>query len=92
MGAESWIYSSIVFCIMRQALEDFAQRSSKVRMNQSCRELALSLSHENPAISVSHVTVWRYQGLLACNGPRGRQRHVPGHGKPDTDWVTGPFS
>ena len=58
--------------------------------DQSSRELALSLMHENPAISVSHVTVWRYQVLLACNGPRGRQRHVPGHGKPDTDWVTGP--
>jgi len=58
--------------------------------DQSSRELALSLMHGNPAISVSHVTVWRYQGLLACNGPRGRQRHVPGHGKPDTAWVTGP--
>lgn len=58
--------------------------------DQSSRELALSLAHETPAISVSHVTVWHYQGLLACNGPRGRQRHVAGHGKPDTDWVSGP--
>ena len=58
--------------------------------DQSCRELALSLTQGKPAISVSHVTVWQYQKALACNGPRGRQRHVHGHRQPDTEWVTGP--
>jgi transposase InsO family protein len=36
------------------------------------------------------VTVWRYQVALACNGPRGRQRHAHPRGAPDTAWVTGP--
>ena len=58
--------------------------------DQSCRELALSLGLGIPAIPVSHVTVWRYQVALACNGPRGRQRHAHPLGAPDTDWVTGP--
>jgi len=58
--------------------------------DQSCRELALSLGQGIPAILVSHVTVWRYQVALTCNGPRGRQRHAHPLGAPDTDWVTGP--
>lgn len=58
--------------------------------DQSCRELALSLGLGIPAIPVSHVTVWRYQVALTCNGPRGRQRHAHRLGAPDTDWVTGP--
>lgn len=64
---------------------------SPAHADQSCRELALSLENkpESP-VSVSHVTVWRYQAALECNGPRGRQvtrRHGP---PPDTDWVSGP--
>jgi len=64
---------------------------SPVHADQSCRELALSLENkpESP-VSVSHVTIWRYQAALGCNGPRGRQvtrRHGPA---PDTDWVSGP--
>lgn len=58
--------------------------------DQSCRELALSLGLGIPAIPVSHVTVWRYQVALACNGPRGRQRRAQPLGAPDTDGVTGP--
>ncbi len=58
--------------------------------DQSCRELALSLAHGIPAISVSHVTIWRYQVALTCNGPRGRQRNAHSLISPDTDWVTGP--
>lgn len=58
--------------------------------DQSCRELALSLSLGIPAIPVSHVTVWHYQVALDCNGPRGRQRQARTLGAPDTDWVTGP--
>ena len=58
--------------------------------DQSCRELALSLSLGIPAIPVSHLTVWRYQVALDCNGPRGRQRQAHTLGAPDTDWVTGP--
>ena len=58
--------------------------------DQSCRELALSLSQGIPAIPVSHVTVWRYQVALACNGPRGRQRHAHPLSAPDTAWVSGP--
>ncbi|MEK7312722.1 MAG: DDE-type integrase/transposase/recombinase [Chloroflexota bacterium] len=58
--------------------------------DQSCRELALSLSLGIPAIPVSHLTVWRYQVALACNGPRGRQRRAHSLGAPDTDWVTSP--
>ena len=57
----------------------------------SCRELALALEQGLSPLSVSHVTIWHYQGALHCNGPRGRQ---VGHGlqrtAPDTDWVTGP--
>jgi len=52
--------------------------------DESCRELAASLAHGIPAISVSPVSVWRYQVALKCNGPRGRQVHArpgrPGHG------------
>jgi len=58
--------------------------------DQSCRELALSLAHGIPAIPVSPVTIWRYQVALACNGPRGRQRHAHRRGAPDTAWVTDP--
>lgn len=64
---------------------------SPAHADQSCRELALSLENASEqAVSVSFVTVWRYQVALDCNGPRGRQtsqRHGPA---PDTDWVTGP--
>jgi transposase InsO family protein len=64
---------------------------SSAHADQSCRELALSLENApEQAVSVSPVTVWRYQVALNCNGPRGRQtgqRHGPA---PDTDWVTGP--
>jgi putative transposase len=64
---------------------------SPVHADQSCRELALSLENSREsAFSVSHVTLWRYQAALGCNGPRGRQvsrRHGPA---PDTDWVSGP--
>ena len=64
---------------------------SPAHADQSCRELALSLENApEQAVSVSPVTVWRYQVALDCNGPRGRQtsqRHGPA---PDTDWVTGP--
>ncbi len=58
--------------------------------DESCRELAASLAHGIPAISVSSVSVWRYQVALKCNGPRGRQVHARHLGAPDTDWVTGP--
>ena len=58
--------------------------------DESCRELAASLAHGIPAISVSPVSVWRYQVALKCNGPRGRQVHARPLGVPDTDWVTGP--
>ncbi len=58
--------------------------------DQSCRELALSLGLGIPAIPVSHVTVWHYQVALACNGPRGRQRHAHPLSAPDTGWVRGP--
>ena len=66
---------------------------SPAHADQSCRELALSLGLGIPAIPVSHVTVWRYQVTLACNGPRGRQRqahplgrarHRLGHGAQPT--------
>jgi putative transposase len=64
---------------------------SPAHADQSCRELALSLENApEQAVSVSSVTIWRYQVALDCNGPRGRQtsqRHGPA---PDTDWVTGP--
>jgi putative transposase len=64
---------------------------SPAHADQSCRELALSLENApEQAVSVSPVTIWRYQVALDCNGPRGRQtsqRHGPA---PDTDWVTGP--
>ena len=63
---------------------------SPAHADQSCRELALSLNQGKQAVSVSYVTVWRYQVQLLCNGPRGRQRHVHRQGKPDTAWVTGP--
>ena len=63
---------------------------SREHADQSCRELALSLGQGIPAILVSHVTVWRYQVALACNGPRGRQRRAHALGAPDTDWVIGP--
>ena len=64
---------------------------SPAHADQSCRELALSLENApEQAVSVSPVTVWRYQVALDCNGPRGRQvvrRHGPA---PDTEWVNGP--
>jgi putative transposase len=64
---------------------------SPAHADQSCRELALSLENSpGSPVSVSHVTIWRYQAALECNGPRGRQvtrRHGPA---PDTDWVNGP--
>ena len=63
---------------------------SPAHADQSCRELALSLAYGIPAISVSHVSLWRYQVALACNGPRGRQVSARHLGAPDTDWVTGP--
>jgi putative transposase len=64
---------------------------SSAHADQSCRELALTLASKTSPISVSHVTIWRYQAELDCNGPRGRQlsaRHRP---KPDTEWVTRPL-
>jgi putative transposase len=63
---------------------------SAAHADESCRELAVSLAHGIPAISVSPVSVWRYQVALDCNGPRGRQVHAQHLGAPDTDWVTGP--
>jgi putative transposase len=64
---------------------------SPAHADQSCRELALSLENApEQAVSVSPVTIWRYQVALDCNGPRGRQtsqRHGPA---PDTEWVTSP--
>jgi transposase InsO family protein len=64
---------------------------SPAHADQSCRELALSLenSPESP-VSVSHVTIWRYQAALECNGPRGRQVTRRRGPAPDTDWVSGP--
>jgi putative transposase len=63
---------------------------SAAHADESCRELAASLAHGIPAISVSAVSVWRYQVALDCNGPRGRQVHAQHLGAPETDWVTGP--
>lgn len=63
---------------------------SPAHADESCRELAVSLAHGIPAISVSAVSVWRYQVALHCNGPRGRQVHARKLGAPDTTWVTGP--
>jgi len=63
---------------------------SPAHADQSCRELALSLDLGIPAIPVSHVSVWRYQVALDCNGPRGRQRQAHPLGAPDTAWVTAP--
>jgi hypothetical protein len=46
---------------------------SPAHADQSCRELALSLENApEQAVSVSPVTIWRYQVALDCNGPRGR--------------------
>jgi putative transposase len=67
--------------------------------DQSCRELALTLAEKTSPISVSHtcpdpqvlgVTVWRYQNILGCNGPRGRQLSQRSTAAPDTEWITGP--
>lgn len=63
---------------------------SPAHADESCRELAASLAQGNPAISVSPVSVWRYQVRLDCNGPRGRQVHARHLSAPDTAWVTGP--
>ena len=63
---------------------------SPAHADESCRELAASLAHGIPAISVSPVSVWRYQVALKCNGPRGRQVHARHLGAPDTEWVAGP--
>jgi putative transposase len=57
----------------------------------SCRELALALLESPESKSISHVTVWHYQRLLNCNGPRGRQvAQGRGRSAPDTAWVDGP--
>ena len=58
--------------------------------DESCRELALSLSGGNSPVFASHVTIWHYQTLLRCNGPRGRQRERVAGGAHDFAWVTGP--
>lgn len=58
--------------------------------DESCRELALSLAGGNTPVFASHVTIWRYQTLLECNGPRGRQRERIAGGAHDFDWVNGP--
>lgn len=63
---------------------------STVHADQSCRELAISLAQGLPAISVSPVSIWRYQKALNCNGPRGRQVRARHLGAPDTDWVNRP--
>jgi len=57
----------------------------------SCRELALALQTAPSPIYVSHVTIWQYECMLNCNGPRGRQVYQRrGRTAPDTDWVNGP--
>ena len=58
--------------------------------DESCRELALSLMGGNAPVFTSHVTIWHYQTLLGCNGPRGRQRGQHADGAQDFDWVSGP--
>lgn len=58
--------------------------------DESCRELALSLSGGNTPVFTSHVTIWHYQALLGCNGPRGRQRARIIGGEHDFNWVSGP--
>lgn len=64
---------------------------SPAHADQSCRELALSLENApEQAVSVSPVTVWRYQVALNCNGPRGRQTSQHHGPAPDTEWVTAP--
>ena len=63
---------------------------SPAHADESCRELAASLARGIPAVSVSSVSVWRYQVGLECNGPRGRQVHARHLSAPDTAWVTGP--
>lgn len=64
---------------------------SAVHADQSCRELALSLENQpETPVSVSPVTVWRYQRALGCNGPRGRQTTRRVGPAPDTEWVQGP--
>lgn len=63
---------------------------SAAHADQSCRELALTLAEKTSPIGVSHVTVWRYQLALGCNGPRGRQLSQRSTASPETDWVTGP--
>ena len=59
--------------------------------DQSCRELALTLASKTSPISVSHVTLWRYQTELDCHGPRGRQLNARHRPKPETDWVMRPW-
>ena len=57
----------------------------------SCRELALALQTAPSPTYVSHVTIWQYECMLNCNGPRGRQASQRrGRTAPDTDWVNGP--
>jgi len=57
----------------------------------SCRELALVLQTALSPTYVSHVTIWQYECVLNCNGPRGRQvSQRRGRTAPDTDWVNGP--
>lgn len=64
---------------------------SPLHADESCRELALTLSEKTPAVIVSHVTLWRYQVEMGLNGPRGRQLGVRHLLAPVTDWVTGPL-
>lgn len=65
-------------------------RSSQ-HADQSCRELALTLENgPQTGICVSHVSLWRYQVALGCNGPRGRQIRRSTGRLPATDWVSGP--
>jgi transposase InsO family protein len=63
-------------------------RSSK-HADASCRELSLALQEGSTPTYVSHVTIWQYQRVLNCNGPRGRQV-FQGRTAPDTDWVNSP--
>jgi len=64
---------------------------SPLHADASCRELALALQQGPSPTYVSHVTVWEYQCVLDCNGPRGRQVAQGQHRTaPNTDWVNGP--
>jgi putative transposase len=57
----------------------------------NCRELALALQTDLTPTYVSHVTIWRYERALTCNGPRGRQvSQGQSRTAPDTDWGDAP--